>query len=485
MNKNIDKGFTLIELLAVIIILGILMLIAIPSVTEYISKTRKKTYISIAHKYVDGAVNKVNNMDFPFTDKNVTYYIPAECIPLEKGGKSPYGDWIEAYVVVEFTGDKYNYYWTSYDTSNMGIKLKSINDIVADDVMPGVDNITKVGINGAEYVGVLNNCSTPVIALAENDGSTSDETYLLPGETAVGNSKYKDASENVAMVPNGFTVSNKVGENSVANGLVVLDSNGNEYVWIPCTVDGSNGSVKYEKWTTNGVAYNNVNVVDSTLPAGIFNEKTQIEKYGGFYIARYSAGLPGNMGGSALTVASSAQRNKTGYLPVFVKDASPWNYIGYNNAKINAEAMFNSSELKSGLLTGTQYDTVMKWLQNAGYNVNSDSSLWGNYLNVTVTGITSYSITSGASWLGAAEKPSATNAMLKTGNSEYTKANNIYDLAGNIREWTSEKCSATNVCSRGGNCGVNSNQYAAGNRTSQDPNNINSFLTFRIVLYIE
>ena len=34
MNK---KGFTLIELLAVIIILGILMIITIPSVTKYIN----------------------------------------------------------------------------------------------------------------------------------------------------------------------------------------------------------------------------------------------------------------------------------------------------------------------------------------------------------------------------------------------------------------------------------------------------------------
>ena len=485
MSENKEKGFTLIELLAVIIILGILMLIAIPSVTKYISETRKKTYISIAHKYVDGAVNKVNNMDFPFTDKNVTYYVPVECIPLEKGGKSPYGDWIEAYVVVEFTGDKYNYYWTSFDTSNMGVKLKSINDIVVDDVKPGVDNIKKVGINGAEYVGVLTNCSIVDITLAEAGDGTNEEIYLLPGETAVGNREYKDASENVAIVPNGFTVSNKVGESSVADGLVILDSNGNEYVWIPCTLDGSNGSAKYEKWTTNGIAYNNVNVVDSTLPTGISDEKTQIEKYGGFYIARYSAGLPGNMGGTALTTASSAQRNKTGYLPVFVKDASPWNYIGYNNAKINAEAMFSGGGLQSGLLTGTQYDTVMKWLQNAGYNVNSDSSLWGNYLNVTVTGITSYSTTNGASWIGAIEKPSTTSAILKTGTSEYTKANNIYDLAGNLREWTSEKCSATNVCSRGGNYGINGSQYPAGNRTSQDPNNINHFLTFRIVLYIK
>ena len=45
MNK---KGFTLIELLAVIIILGILMIIAIPSVTKYISDSRKSAYVDTA-----------------------------------------------------------------------------------------------------------------------------------------------------------------------------------------------------------------------------------------------------------------------------------------------------------------------------------------------------------------------------------------------------------------------------------------------------
>ena len=55
-----ENGFTLIELLAVIIILGILMIIAIPAVTEYISSSRKSAYITIASRYIDGVRNKVN-----------------------------------------------------------------------------------------------------------------------------------------------------------------------------------------------------------------------------------------------------------------------------------------------------------------------------------------------------------------------------------------------------------------------------------------
>ena len=59
-TKKKKKGFTLIELLAVIIILGILMIIAIPSVTKYISDSRKEAYVDTAKQLAGAARNLVN-----------------------------------------------------------------------------------------------------------------------------------------------------------------------------------------------------------------------------------------------------------------------------------------------------------------------------------------------------------------------------------------------------------------------------------------
>ena len=50
--KN-EKGFTLIELLAVIVILGVLMLVAIPAVTRYIEQSKKKAVLSTVNSLVD------------------------------------------------------------------------------------------------------------------------------------------------------------------------------------------------------------------------------------------------------------------------------------------------------------------------------------------------------------------------------------------------------------------------------------------------
>lgn len=187
MKKN---GFTLIELLAVIIILGVIMLIAIPSVTSAINESRKETYIKTAQTYVKEATIFVNQGLLNMFDLDATYYIPSSCISVESGGASPFGEFDPAYIVVTFTGDSYNYYWISRDTSEQGIAniTPSYNlnpklittGIKKDKVTPN----TVIGKRTKIYVLADSNCEAfetePIKKRVKDDGTpygTPNEMY--------------------------------------------------------------------------------------------------------------------------------------------------------------------------------------------------------------------------------------------------------------------------------------------------------------------
>ena len=127
MKKN--KGFTLIELLAVIVILGLLMAIAIPSVTKYITESRKKTLTTTLGNYIGALVNDVNDLSYTFTGQNTIYAVPIECISLERGGTDPFGHWYQAndayfaYVLIQYddVNSKYVYGFTFKDSAGYGL----------------------------------------------------------------------------------------------------------------------------------------------------------------------------------------------------------------------------------------------------------------------------------------------------------------------------------------------------------------------------
>ena len=163
MNK---KGFTLIELLAVIIILGILMIIAIPSVTKYISDSRKSSYIDTAREIIGGARNMVNDGRLGMFDTNSTYYIPVSCIKTENASKSPYGEFTKAYIGVIYDGKGYKYYWISVDDAGQGVRnITPLDKLDTDDIESDLQDsdiegvVTTTGIGSRSEIKILN-CST-------------------------------------------------------------------------------------------------------------------------------------------------------------------------------------------------------------------------------------------------------------------------------------------------------------------------------------
>ena len=108
------------------------MIIAIPSVTNYINNSRKSTYVTTVNELVKATIAKVNSGDLKVYDPNTTYYVPCTCIKLENGeAKSPYGKFDPAYVVVTFDGDNYNYYFTGKDVQNMGVPAITKSDLLS------------------------------------------------------------------------------------------------------------------------------------------------------------------------------------------------------------------------------------------------------------------------------------------------------------------------------------------------------------------
>ncbi len=300
-----------------------------------------------------------------------------------------------------------------------------------------------------------------------------DNTEGEKNKTITGSEEF---TYNNPVIPVGFKTSNdgaswKSSDGKTVDGwnsgLVIEDKDGNQFVWVP--VDGTN--VKYEKWygdkNYEDIVAGGLDALSKTatgteenkdeLPEGITDEEKQIKDYGGFYIARYEAGIPESLTNAISPENATNDQTKMREArsvegtPVSKKNQVPWNNITYTQSKINAEKMYSNDNVQSCLITGTMWDTVMSWIQNSGENVKSDSTSWGNYRTAEVPGITSYSkwegwFLTGVNWEpGNKTKPSGTAEtadymwLLKTGNTEYTKRNNIYDLAGNVFEWTTEK----------------------------------------------
>ena len=146
-----------------------------------------------------------------------------------------------------------------------------------------------------------------------------------------------------------------------------------------------------------------------------------VSKYGGFYIGRYELSEAG------------VQKDKA------TLTNTNW-YDLYKKCKeLNA-----SDKVETRMIWGCQWDVTMNWLISSGAKtsneVNTDSSSWGNYKG------TSVKADDGKTELKASGK----KQKLNTGVTTFTMANNIYDLAGNVSEWTQEACNTYGRAGRGG-----------------------------------
>ncbi len=297
-------------------------------------------------------------------------------------------------------------------------------------------------------------------------------------------------------------------QDSVNHGLVIKDEKNNEWVWVP--VDSATLATMYEESSdektlcgTTGETAVKTKIYSKSITIGTDSNKTtmtratpgksngyrepdlvvgsdgarydakdtyykkilgetgtkeqlaqlfvdeykamieSVSKYGGFYIGRYELSEAG------------VQKDKA------TLTSTNW----YNLYKKCTE-LKASDKVKTQMIWGCQWDVTMNWLISSGAKtsneVNKDSRSWGNYSDskenakVTVT----------------EEDGTTTNKYGRkqnTGYSEYWKANNIYDLAGNCSEWTQEASYTSSRANRGGGYGGNGSSFPVSGRGGFNP----------------
>lgn len=202
------------------------------------------------------------------------------------------------------------------------------------------------------------------------------------------------------------------------NGLVIEDSLGNQFVWVPVKNKQYNFSKSYSEFLKDTENQ---------------NEIQQIDKYGGFYISRYEAGIPDEISDS-VSLYSEYTNDIIG-IPLSQKNKVPWNFISLKNAKINATSMYNGPNIKSDLITTRQYLRILEWFYSTQFNMKKVQE-HSNFSNATFKFSGLYSTDKGKTYKTGVDIEKNNNFLLSTGCTERNKINNIYDFFGNVAEFT-------------------------------------------------
>ena len=167
-----------------------------------------------------------------------------------------------------------------------------------------------------------------------------------------------------------------------------------------------------------------------------------IKKYGGFYVARYEAGIENGKVTSKIGITPTSAAN----------DQSKTWYGLYSLAKTYTN---NKNSVTSQMIWGSQYDAMLNFALTGNDKSKVTSTEYGNY----------------------------TNTLLKTGLTRTSdKINNIYDLGGNLWEWTSE---AYNTFSRAFRGGIYNYAYSPAYRVGDYPTSSYPNVSLRSSLYVK
>lgn len=195
----------------------------------------------------------------------------------------------------------------------------------------------------------------------------------------------------------------------------------------------------YSDMHSLGLGETRYEMLNQELEQNYYEIIESIKKYGGFYIGRYETG---GLNGTAV---------------VRKMDTNIFNYNWYTMYKKCLTLKGTNTDVKTAMIFGNLWDETLEWLVKSGATISDGTTLtyqlvstnsitWGNYYNATFDYIAANAETP----LITETKETSKSTVIPTGSAEYTKANNIYDMAGNERERTTEVASNFIRVSRGG-----------------------------------
>ena len=315
---------------------------------------------------------------------------------------------------------------------------------------------------------------------AQEEEHETLESYLAQMNAITFSNVDKTKTNPEAAIPKDATVV----EGDANKGIVIKDSNDNEWVWIEVpksiykekttetdyegiynaldtyATEYRKGSDKQIDSKTTDEWYEGCGIDSSKEYTEMYNRMlTSVYTNGGFWISRYE------IGDSKATESNKTRVSNEVGIAVSKQNQIPYNYVICSEAQELASKMSNDTSKKSSLLFGIQWDLVCKFLEEKTnlsiYDLKSNSATWGNYKDTSlILNIGKYNIAPGNSksiWNfydvntdNYVENSSTSNdenykQLLTTGASEQTNKMNIYDFAGNEWEWTLEHVTNSNT----------------------------------------
>ena len=269
-------------------------------------------------------------------------------------------------------------------------------------------------------------------------------------------------------------------EGTIDTGLVIRDASGNEYVWVvvPRTTavyattglgkttfsDADYTSIEkdlkeYTKTYRGGTSFTDTWYADDKNEGWLSETEYKtlknsmlksVYENGGFYVGRYEAGIDTTTGTNRTSIESQVDGKYPvpTTAPVTKADAYPYTYVTRTQAQ-NLASNVNSGTKTSSLMFGVQWDLVLAFMHNKGNiadsTLTSNSTTIGNYKNNLWTiknANAKYSTDYGRTFTACPnpfKKDADSKILLTTGADSSFSVQNIYDIAGNVYEWTLEK----------------------------------------------